>query len=180
LLSCKNFLCIHKYGKSILEYIHIYRPTRDYIHKQKHSIEILMSDDIPKNAESTSKKQKRVERVSSEYVWIFIIEATTEVAPIFHMIEINKQTHKEIYKDLKNLERENVEIRMDFYRNLSPFVALKSGNYSTQKHYTESKEYERWVGFCYECTHERTNIIKLSEQSQKSISNARFSVVYSH
>jgi len=78
------------------------------------------------DAESSSRKQKRFEEKHNEHVWIFIIEATTDASPNFHMVEINKEAHKEIHKDLKRFDRENVEIRMDFCRNLSPFIALKS------------------------------------------------------
>lgn len=92
--------------------------------------------------------------------------------PGFHMVEINKQTHKEIYKDLKNFEQENVQVRMDFYCNKSPFVNLKSVNCATQEQYTQSNEFERWTDFCYDSTHEGKNIIKFSAEFKETISHA--------
>ena len=42
------------------------------------------------------------------------MRATIDVVPNFHMVEVNKEKHKEIYKDLNMFEKEDLEIRMDF------------------------------------------------------------------
>jgi len=128
-----------------------------------------------------SKKQKRVENEHSESFWMLIVEATSDVVPNFHMVEVNKEKHKEIYKDLKMFEKEDLEIRMDFVHFHSPFVCLKSKsrNYSTQKDYEQSEERKRWENFCYDCTYERENIINFTAKNQKDIAKARFWVIYS-
>ena len=135
----------------------------------------------PLCAESGSKKQKRKENEHSECFWMLIVEATSDVVHNFHMVEVNKEKHKEIYKDLKMLEKEDLEIRMDFVHFFSPFVDLKSKsrNYSTQKDYKQSEERKRWENFCYDCTYKRENIIKFTAKNPKDITKARFWVIYS-
>ena len=101
-----------------------------------------------------SKKQKRVEKEHSESFWMLIVRATSDVVPNFHMVEVNKEEHKEIYEDLKMFEKEDLEIRMDFVRYRSPFINLKSKsrNYATQENYEQSEECKRWENFCCDCT----------------------------
>jgi len=70
------------------------------------------------------KKQKRTEEEAGDFVWIFMEKVTRDAEPSFHMVEINKQTHVEIYEDLLRFEQEDVEIRMDFNRDRSPFTKL--------------------------------------------------------
>jgi len=133
------------------------------------------------DAESASKKQKRVEKEHSESFWILIVQATSDVVPRFHMVEVNKEKHKEIYQDLKMFENEDLEIRMDFVHFRSPFVDLKSKsrNYATQENYEQSEECKRWEKFCCDCTYERENIIKFTGKNKKYISKTRFHIIYS-
>jgi len=144
-----------------------------------------MQHDAPQEgplwAESGSKKQKRVENEHSESFWMLIVRATSDVVPNFHMVEVNKEEHKEIYEDLKMFEKEDLEIRMDFVRFRSPFINLKSKsrNYATQENYEQSEECKRWENFCCDCTYERENIIKFTAKNQKDIAKARFWVIYS-
>jgi len=70
------------------------------------------------------KKQKRTEEEAGDFVWIFMEKVTRDAEPSFHMVEINKQTHVEIYEDSLRFEQEDVEIRMDFNRDRSPFTKL--------------------------------------------------------
>ena len=99
------------------------------------------------------------------------------------MVEVNK----EIYKDVKMFEREDLEIRMDFVRFRSPFINLKSKsrNYATQENYEQSEECKRWENFCCDCTPplwgrgEHDNIIKFTGKNKQDIAKARFYVIYS-
>jgi len=129
------------------------------------------------DVESGSKKRKRY----SELFSILIVEGTSDVVPRFHMVEVNKKKHKEIYKDLKIFEKEDLEIRMDFVHFRSPFIDLKSksSNYATQENYEESEERKRWEHFCCDCTHERKNVVKFCGKNKKEIAQARFYVIYS-
>ena len=124
------------------------------------------------DTESNSKKQKRVDEAASESVWIFVTKATADVCTTFHMIEINKATHKEIYKDLRRFEREDVEFWMDFHRDISPFAKLKSGQYATQENYVDSAEWKRWYEF-YE-TFQNNAGIEFLRKNLQEISKARF------
>jgi len=101
--------------------------------------------------------------------------ATADVYTTFHMIEIDKETHREIYEDLTIFDLEDVEIRMDFHRDISPFTRLKSGNYATQENYTDSKEWKRWFEF-YEEFKNNTGIL-FSCKNLKEITSARFWVL---
>jgi predicted phage tail protein len=117
-------------------------------------------------------KQKQA---NSENFWIFVTKATSDVCTTFYLIEINKQTHKEIYKDLRRFERENVEFCMDFCRDVSPFTKLKSGNYATQEKYSQSEEWQRWYDF-YETIKNKKGI-EYSCKNLREISKARFWVL---
>jgi len=134
------------------------------------------------DAESASKKQKRIEKDHSESFWILIVQATSDVVPKFHMVEVNKEKHTEIYQDLKMFEKEDLEIRMDFVHFRSPFVDLKSKsrNYATQEHYEDSEERKRWEFFCSDCTYERENIIKFTAKNKTDIAKPRFYIIYSN
>ena len=114
---------------------------------------------------------------------MMIVKATSDVVPIFHMVEVNKDKNKEIYKDLQMFEKEDLEIRMDFVHFRSPFVDLKSKsrNYATQENYEQSEECKRWENFCCDCTPrgEHDNIIKFIGKNKQDIAKARFYVIYS-
>ena len=120
---------------------------------------------------SNSKKQE----ATSKNVWIFVTKATSDVCTTFYLIEINKETHKEIYKDCRRFERENVEFCMNFYTDISPFTELKSGNYATQEKYLDSEEWKRWYDF-YEKLY-NTERIEYSCKNLEKISKARFWVL---
>jgi cAMP phosphodiesterase len=124
------------------------------------------------DVESNSKKQKRVDQPSPENVWMFVTVDTSDDCTRFHMIEINKETHKEIYKDLRRFEREDVEIRIDYTHDISPFIKLKSGNYATMENYQKSEEWKRWYEF-YETIKYKEGI-ECSCKNLKEISRARF------
>jgi len=127
------------------------------------------------DGECNSKKQKCFDASDSEKEWIFVTVATADVYTTFHMIEIHKETHREIYEDLTIFDLEDVEIRMDFHRDISPFTKLKSGNYATQENYTDSKEWKRWFEF-YETFKNNTGIL-CSCKNLKEITSARFWVL---
>jgi len=124
------------------------------------------------DTESNSKKQKRDNQSALQNVWIFVTVSTSDDCTRFHMIEINKQTHEEIYKDLRRFEREDVEFRLDFTHDISPFTKLKSGNYATMENYQESQEWKRWYNF-YEMIKYKSGI-ECSCKNLKEISKARF------
>jgi hypothetical protein len=143
------------------------------------------------DADRGSKKQKHVEKVQDENFSILVVENVLNVRndvrpdvmpkPIFHVVKVNKEQHKEIYKDLKMFEKEDLEIHMDFIYDLSPFIGLKSKsrNYATQEEYEISDEFERWNKFLYDCTYENKNMIRFSSKNKADVEKTRFYIIYS-
>jgi len=123
---------------------------------------------------SGSKKQKRVKQVNDEFFSILIVENTVCAEfqmwpdvipkPKFHMVEVKKEEHEEIYKDLEMFEKEGLELHVDFVHYQSPFVGLKSksGNYATQEMYEDSDEFIRWEYFVGDYTEENKNMIRFT------------------